>query len=193
MTSREKIMLGSLVALFLLGLRALVVTGLPAAGRDRGDVVARLAETTAYRSDARPSSANMSPLESLAAIDVALAREDILAADRAWRVANDAVMRNASWHAFAALGDAALRIGERSGQRDAYVARARDAYFAALMRARAERSIDGVTRVWRAFVALGDHEVAEQCAIIAEKLQGLRIDAATIGAPEGAWTTRVDP
>ena len=139
MTSRERAVLGSLVVLCVLGLRALVgvVTGLPTDSPERGDI-------------------RMSPLESLAAVDEALVREGVHAADHAWRVAHSTVTRDPSWNAFAELGDAALRISQRSGQPDAYLGRARDAYFAALTRARAEGSVAGVTRVWRAFVALGD-------------------------------------
>ena len=156
MTSRERVVFGSLVVAGVLGLRLLAsaVVGLHADARARENLV--------------------SPMESLALVDGALARLDVAAADRAWRDAHGVVVRAASWQDYVELGDAALRIAERSDQPDLHRARARHAYFAALMRARGEGSVAGVTRVWRAFVTLGDREVAEQCALIAEKLQERR-------------------
>jgi hypothetical protein len=77
----------------------------------------------------------------------------------------------------AAVGDAALRVADAAGQRSAGASRARDLYMAALIRARAERSAEGVLLLADAFDALGDREVAEQCLIIAEGLGAHRVQS----------------
>jgi hypothetical protein len=121
--------------------------------------------------------ATASPLE---AVDRALRLGDIVGAERAWRAAYVVAARSRSWRVLADLGDAALRIGDAAGQRGSYVSRAREAYLAALVRARADRSREGVTRMRHAFRVLGDHELAQQCAIIAEQLPARDVDTTSI-------------
>jgi hypothetical protein len=116
----------------------------------------------------------------LEAVDGALRLGDIVGAERAWRAAFVVAVRNRSWRVLADLGDAALRIGDAAGQRSSYVPRAREAYLAALVRARADRSREGVTRMCHAFRVLGDHELAQQCAIIAEQLPAREVDTTSI-------------
>jgi hypothetical protein len=170
MTSGEKLT----VAVFLLSLRVLAGIVTHGAPRDNEDPKSRFA--------------------SLTAVDEALARGDVGAADRAWRTAHAVVGRTSRWRDFTALGDSALRIGDKSDQRGAYVAHAREAYLAALVHARDEGSVEGVTRVWRAFTVLGDYDVAAQCAIIAEKLQArLYVTTVTSRSMRGGPGSRIDP
>jgi hypothetical protein len=58
--------------------------------------------------------------------------------------------------------------------RGPYKVRARELYLAAVTRARADRSVEGVLRVAASFDALGDRAMAQQCVIIAEGLAGSR-------------------
>jgi hypothetical protein len=131
----------------------------------------------------RPATPRASSLSRLAD---ALRRSDIGAADRAWRAAYVEAMRAQAWSPLADLGDAAMQIVDRGGQRARYVPLAREAYVAALVRARAARSVEGVSRVCRAFMALGDHDVAQQCAIIADTLSARRLGEAPSGRAAAA-------
>lgn len=103
-------------------------------------------------------------------MDHALTQRDLTAAERAWREAHGAALRTRAWRPLIEVGDAAVRIGAVDGARGPYVSRARELYLAALTRARADRSIDGVVRVAEAFSALGDHGIVERCLVIAEGL-----------------------
>jgi hypothetical protein len=162
MTRRQMVVVGGLVTFYLLGLGTLVgIVALEPDARTPSDLAA----------------ATASPLE---AVDRALRLGDIVDAERAWRTAYVAAARSRSWRALADLGDAALRIGDAAGQRGSYVARAREAYLAALVRARADRSREGVTRMRHAFRMLGDHELAQQCAIIAEQLPARDVDTTPV-------------
>ena len=109
-------------------------------------------------------------VERIDAVDAALARRDVGAAERAWSDAHAVAARSGGWAPMVHLGDAALRIGAVDGVRAPYVVRARRLYMDALVRARASRSIEGVVRVAEAFEKLGDRAVVEQCLIIAEQL-----------------------
>jgi hypothetical protein len=160
--TRRQMVVGGLVTIYLLGLGTLV--GIVALEQDA-------------RTPSALAAATASPFE---AVERALRLGDIAAAERAWRAAYVAAARSRSWRALADLGDAALRIGDAAGQRESYVPRAREAYLAALVRARADRSREGVTRMRHAFRVLGDHELAQQCAIIAEQLPAREVDATSI-------------
>jgi hypothetical protein len=103
-------------------------------------------------------------------VDAALARRDVTTAIRAWREAHAAALRTRTWRPLVETGDALMRIAHVDGRQPGYVAQARQNYLAALTRARADRSADGVLRVAEAFSALGDHRVAEDCLVIAERL-----------------------
>jgi hypothetical protein len=103
-------------------------------------------------------------------VDASIAQRDVSTAVRAWREAHAAAVRTRAWQPLVEVGDAVIRISRLDGARGAYVAQARGTYMAALVRARADRSVDGVLRVAEAFAALGDHGVVEQCLLIAEGL-----------------------
>jgi hypothetical protein len=162
MTRRQMVVAGGLVTFYLLGLGAVV--GIVALEQD------------AWTPSALPA-ATASPVD---AVDRALRLGDIAGAERAWRAVHVVAARSRSWRTLADLGDAALRIGDAAGQRGSYVSRAREAYLAALVRARADRSREGVTRMRHAFRVIGDHELAQQCAIIAEQLPARDVDTTPI-------------
>jgi hypothetical protein len=103
-------------------------------------------------------------------VDAALAQHDVKTAARAWREAYAAALRTRAWRPLVEVGDAVMRIARIDGYRTAYTVHAREVYMAALGRARADRSVDGVLKVAEAFSALGDHHVVEQCLTLAESL-----------------------
>src|SRR5438128_3265455 len=98
-------------------------------------------------------------------VSEALARGDRAAAEWAWRDAWGAALGARRWEGMAAVGALALRMGELS--------RAREAFLIALFRARDQRSVSGVLRAEEAFEALGDRMVARQCLFIADTMRGL--------------------
>jgi hypothetical protein len=104
---------------------------------------------------------------SLRQVDEALARQSGLSARQAWQDAHWAALGSGRWDAMLAVGDAALRVGELTGQRVAAGATARQAYLTALFRARQQSALDGVLRAAEAFAALGDREVEAQCLRVA--------------------------
>ncbi len=100
------------------------------------------------------------------AIDRALSEGRMKAARAAWRDAYRGALRQREWEVMASLGDVALRsdsAGQRIGE-----AQARQAYLAALFRARAEGSLPGVLRATEAFATLGDRDVVDEGLRIAE-------------------------
>jgi hypothetical protein len=110
-------------------------------------------------------------------VDSELRRNNVSAAERAWHDAYVVALDSPRWEGMLAVGDAALRVGDRTRARLAARARARQAYLAALFRARDERSRDGLYRVAGAFAALGDTALAIHCVRIAESpvtSEGLR-------------------
>lgn len=105
----------------------------------------------------------------LRAVDRALGNGDIDGARRAWESAHLEAIESLSWEGLIAAGDARLRIGVADGgRRAAAEPAARRAYFAALYRACREDSFEGILRTAEAFAKLGDREVVEECAGLAE-------------------------
>src|SRR3989475_5454666 len=94
--------------------------------------------------------------------DDALAAGDVAQAFRHWREGHAVAIASRRWEGLVEAGDLYRRIGARGGFHAAAVARARDCYLTALLRARAERSLDGVLRATEAFVDLGDDAVVER-------------------------------
>ncbi|HKB24015.1 MAG TPA: hypothetical protein VKG64_03090 [Methylomirabilota bacterium] len=144
----------------LIGLSAFTALAVGIALAHRGDV------ETARRQDA-----DASWTAHLHVLDDALARGDISAAVHAWHDANAAALASRRWDALVEVGDAFLEIGRATGTPSAAKPNARLAYLAALGRANAEKSVDGVLRVAEAFEKLGDHEVSRQCLKLAERLR----------------------
>jgi hypothetical protein len=118
---------------------------------------------------ARPSAPWVTPLQDM---DYALARADLASAAVARHRAHLAALGSRNWEGFLAVGDAALRLGDASGDRRLLAREARRAYLSALMHARAQRSLDGVLRSTEAFAHLGDRDMVEQGIRIARVLAG---------------------
>jgi hypothetical protein len=151
------------LAMAVVALTAALFLAVPYAYREE---VPQRPERTA---DARPRS-TASPDDAIRAIDAALDRGDVGAARAEWHEAYRAGLRRRQWEEMAALGDAALRLtasGQRIGE-----AQARQAYLAALFRARAASSLPGVLRAAGAFATLGDRDVVEEALRIAELTAG---------------------
>jgi len=98
-------------------------------------------------------------------VSEALARGDRASAEWAWRDAWGAALGARRWEGMAAVGVLAMRMGESP--------RAREAFLAALFRARAQRSFAGVLKAEEAFETLGDGMVARQCLFIAGTMPGI--------------------
>ena len=122
------------------------------------------------RASAAPTATPTDWQHHVSIVDRALDEGNIGRAERAWRDAHGVALRGGTWQGMAEVGDAALRIGTRTGTRKPYEPKARVAYLTALYRARSSRSVDGVLRVTESFLALGDRDVARQCLRVAESL-----------------------
>jgi hypothetical protein len=137
-----------------LGLALLVTLG----GRD------------AFADHALGSEAQIGWQAQLTRVDEALGRNDLAGAELLWREVYAAALRSRHWQGMVAAGDAYRSIGERAGFRNASDAKAREAYLAALFRARSESSVEGVLRVAERFAELGDPGVVEQCLGVARSV-----------------------
>jgi hypothetical protein len=111
----------------------------------------------------------VAPLETM---NQAIERGDLSSAELAHREAYRAAIASRRWEALLDVGDAALQIGEATRSRKALETEARRLYLSALLRARAEHSLDGVLRATEAFARLGDRDVVEQGLNIARGLAG---------------------
>jgi hypothetical protein len=102
--------------------------------------------------------------ERLAALDAALARQDLSRAVYEWRDAYGLALRSRGWDAMAAVGDAAVRVdalmGGPGGQSTGFRPEARRAYIHALLRAQRDRSREGVNHIADGLAALGDVDMA---------------------------------
>lgn len=96
----------------------------------------------------------------LRALHASVAAGDGVAAIRAWHDAWQASVQSCRWDAEIAVGDAALLLGKVVTSYWVAMPDARQVYRAALIRARAQASFEGIVRAGQAFAALGDVEVA---------------------------------
>lgn len=103
-------------------------------------------------------------------VEEALARQDFPAAEAAWRQAYVAALRSQRWEELIEAGDLCLEIGEAGGNPRAAEPPARRAYLQAVMRARAQGSVDGLLRAAEAFARLGDTEATKQSLRMAESV-----------------------
>lgn len=106
----------------------------------------------------------------LARVDAALARNDLAGAEILWAEAYVAAIKSRHWEGMVAAGDIYRRLGGLGGFRKLADAKAREAYLAALFRARNRGSLQGVLRAAQAFAELGDPEVVEQCIRVARSV-----------------------
>ena len=100
-------------------------------------------------------------------MDEALARGDFYAADLARQTAYLMALGSQRWEAMAAVGDAYARFAGTPGASPTLRPEAGRIYRTALLRARAQGSVEGVLRVSEAFAALGDREAAREGLAIA--------------------------
>jgi len=103
-------------------------------------------------------------------VGTALASGHVDAAVRAWHDAYGAALANRSWEGLLALGEAFMKIGHAAGTPGGAPMNAREAYVAALIRARRNCSVDGALRSAEAFAELGDRAIVEQSLYIAAQL-----------------------
>ena len=117
----------------------------------------------------------------LVQVDDALGRQDLVGARRASQAAYELARQSRSWRALVDAADAHRRIAAAApGGAAAAASRAREIYLAALTRARAEGSLEGVLGAAEGFAALGDRDVAEQALHVAAKVAARAPDP---GAP----------
>jgi hypothetical protein len=113
----------------------------------------------------------------LAAVERALEQGDTAAAERALRSAYGVVGGSRTWEGMVEVGDAYRRVGEVPEARGRARARAREAYLAALFRARQQGSLPGVFRAAEGFAALGDREQVNMYIRVAKELAARLTDA----------------
>jgi hypothetical protein len=106
----------------------------------------------------------------LAVVDRELEHGHVDVAVRVWQDAYGAALESRTWESMIAVGDAFLAIGRVSGAVRGARHNAREAYLTGLIRARRERSVDGVLRAAEAFRRLDDRAVADHCLRIAGQL-----------------------
>jgi hypothetical protein len=106
----------------------------------------------------------------LAVVDQELEHGHVDVAVRVWHDAYGAALESRTWESMIAVGDAFLAIGRVAGAVRGARQNAREAYLTALIRARRERSVDGVLRAADAFRRLDDRAVADHCLHIAAQL-----------------------
>jgi len=134
---------------------------------------------------AKPNAPWVTPLQDM---DRALANGDLASAATSRHKAHLAALGSRSWEGFLAVGDAAIRLRDASGDRRAMEREARRAYLSALTHARAQRSLDGVLRATESFARLGDRDMVEQGIHIARGLAGNDGDAqARVATLAGLW------
>ena len=112
-------------------------------------------------------------------VDEAMARGDLVTAERQWREAYVAALKSRHWQGMVAAGDTYRALGARAGFWTTSIAQARQAYSTALVRARAEGSVEGVLRTAERFAELGDRDVVEQCIRVAGEVAARSPDPQT--------------
>jgi hypothetical protein len=126
--------------------------------------------TTADRAEPNDLRDETALAERLAALDAALARQDVSRAIYEWRDAYGLALRSRGWDTMAAVADAAVRVDAAMGGPADHPAgfrvEARRAYFHALLRAQRDRSREGVNQIADAFEALGDAGIAAKARTI---------------------------
>ncbi len=109
--------------------------------------------------------------------DEALGRKEFSTALKAANDAYGAALSAQRWEGLVAVGDAYRRLGEATGLRQSFDAKAREVYLKALSRSRQQASVEGVLRTAEGFVALGDTATVVQCVQVAGRLAGRDPDA----------------
>ena len=102
--------------------------------------------------------------------DAALAQKEYTAALRLAKDAHARALGTTRWDGMVAAGELYRRLGEVTGLRASFDARAREAYRTALFRARQQGSVEGLLRVTEAYAALGDEQTVAVALRAAERL-----------------------
>jgi len=167
--AREWLRLGMVIALALLGVAAIIGLATQEMRLSHRNaygaslVPAALSGATAAAPTAAPD------VRRLARVDAAIAQRDASRAIYEWREAYGEALRTRRWEALLAVGDAGARVEVLLGGTGRYRAEARQAYMAALLRARSEGSVAGMRRVADAFAALGDQSAAVHARLMAQR------------------------
>jgi hypothetical protein len=102
--------------------------------------------------------------------DAALARKEYSAALRAANDAYSLALGSTRWDGMVSAGDLYRRIGDVTGLRRSFEAKAKEAYQKAFFRARQQASVEGVLRSMEGYAALGDAQMVGAGIRVAERL-----------------------
>ena len=100
----------------------------------------------------------------------ALAAGDVNRALRAWHDGYALALSSREWEPMAEMGDLYMRIGRVTDGLSSSRPTVRRAYLTALVRARRDRSIEGVLRAGEGFMRLGDEEMSRVCLVLAGQI-----------------------
>lgn len=100
----------------------------------------------------------------------ALEAGDTNRALRAWHDGYPLALSTRAWEPMAEMGDLYLRIGRVTNGLSSARPTVRRAYLTALVRARRDRSIEGVMRAGEGFMRLGDEEMSRVCLVLAGQI-----------------------
>jgi hypothetical protein len=103
-------------------------------------------------------------------VEQAMAVNDVAGAELLWRNAHAAALNSRHWEGMVAVADTYRALGTQADFLAASIAKARQTYLRALVRARREGSLAGVLIVADRFVGLGEREVVERCMRVARKV-----------------------
>ena len=103
-------------------------------------------------------------------VEQAIAVNDVDGAELLWRDAHAAALRSRHWEGMVAVADTYRALGAQADFLAASLAKARQTYLRALLRARREGSLAGVLIVADRFAELGDREVVERCMRVARRV-----------------------
>ncbi len=109
-------------------------------------------------------------------MEEALAQQDLRGARREWDHAYSSALTTGDWKGMVGVGEAYVRLGERTGQRDEAGATARGILQIAFTRAQREGSPEGVLRAAEALADLGEFALADLSLGVARGLAGGHAD-----------------
>ena len=103
-------------------------------------------------------------------VEQAIAVNDVDGAELLWRDAHAAALQSRHWEGMVAVADTYRALGAQADFLAASLAKARQTYLRALLRARREGSLAGVLIVADRFAELGDREAIERCMRVARRV-----------------------
>jgi hypothetical protein len=177
---KRVVTVGILAAVFAAGVYLEVMASARLAGGDTHAVLrghaADLHASLMQLEDRVPAGAPQDATWKTALVGVhdAVAAGDASAAAYRWREAYTLALATRAWEPLIEVGDAALRRAALSEARRGDEANAREAYMAAVLRARRAGSAEGTLRSAEAFARLGDRETARVVRAMGERLASAR-------------------